>query len=275
MNTPRHKEPSHRLEAFCTDVVSRNFRPADDARQESQSFLRRSACVENALSAQEPQQQRSRRRAVTPHPARAQVRCERFRPGDIAAQNTVGMGQKFAGSKSDAFVRSDASACSSTSRTETDAGSNGPADGSVWLAHKSDASVRASKHDPAVSHAHRVCAAISPGRKRFARTCARAGLRRHSSSPRSLLAAVPGAQRILDTCAAPGGKIAILAERHPQAEITAYDISAKRLQAMRRLFVPGRVHFEVADASAMKQPSGYDLILCDVPCRAPVLLDAI
>jgi len=117
-----------------------------------------------------------------------------------------------------------------------------------------------------LSHARRVL------RGDIARTKAfRNGLVRVQDEASQLVAeiaaaAVPGAQRILDTCAAPGGKTAILAERHPQAEITAYDINAKRLQAMRRLFVPGRVHFEVADASAMKLPSGYDLILCDVPC---------
>src|SRR5262249_7526436 len=39
--------------------------------------------------------------------------------------------------------------------------------------------------------------------------------------------------KILDTCAAPGGKTAILAERSPRAAITAWDISKRRLEAMR------------------------------------------
>ncbi len=39
---------------------------------------------------------------------------------------------------------------------------------------------------------------------------------------------------ILDCCAAPGGKTAILAERNPTASITACDISPARLKAMQR-----------------------------------------
>jgi 16S rRNA (cytosine967-C5)-methyltransferase len=75
-------------------------------------------------------------------------------------------------------------------------------------------------------------------------------------------------RRILDVCAAPGGKTAILVERNPDAEITAYDVSRRRLEAMRRGFANGkeRVRFEVQDATAMELPPEYDLILCDVPC---------
>lgn len=83
-------------------------------------------------------------------------------------------------------------------------------------------------------------------------------------------AAQPGAQRILDVCAAPGGKTAILAERNRMAEITALDVSQRRLDAMRRWmkrFDPaGRIRFEVADAAQQRLRASYDLILCDVPC---------
>lgn len=72
--------------------------------------------------------------------------------------------------------------------------------------------------------------------------------------------------RILDTCAAPGGKTAILAERNPDAAITALDMSERRLDAMRRNFVEGRIKFEVRDATQLVSEAKYDLILCDVPC---------
>jgi len=74
--------------------------------------------------------------------------------------------------------------------------------------------------------------------------------------------------KILDTCAAPGGKTAILAERNSDTAITAWDISKRRLEAMRKLppFGSDRIRLEVRDAAEAKLRPEYDLILCDVPC---------
>ncbi|HEX6495235.1 MAG TPA: transcription antitermination factor NusB, partial [Acidobacteriaceae bacterium] len=76
--------------------------------------------------------------------------------------------------------------------------------------------------------------------------------------------------RILDCCAAPGGKTAILAENNLQAEITACDISKARLHAMRRSFArepqTAKIQCVLADATDLPFRDDFDLILCDAPC---------
>ena len=85
-------------------------------------------------------------------------------------------------------------------------------------------------------------------------------------------AAMPGAKRVWDCCAAPGGKTLILALREPEAEIFATDVSAKRTEQMRsrmkRLSYAEKVKCFVLDASValLKNDDTFDLILCDVPC---------
>jgi 16S rRNA (cytosine967-C5)-methyltransferase len=84
-------------------------------------------------------------------------------------------------------------------------------------------------------------------------------------------AAMPGAKRVWDCCAAPGGKTLILAKRLGGAEIVASDVSAKRLAQtetrLRRYAYAERVGFAMADAADAKGVAGeFDLILCDVPC---------
>ncbi len=76
---------------------------------------------------------------------------------------------------------------------------------------------------------------------------------------------------ILDACAAPGGKTAILAERNPTRSITAMDISAARLRIMQRRFPWSEhraepVRFIPGDASMLPPGQLWDTILCDVPC---------
>lgn len=82
-------------------------------------------------------------------------------------------------------------------------------------------------------------------------------------------AAVSQAMRVLDACAAPGGKTAILAERLPNAKILAVDVSPKRLKLMRQLMpsrFAGQISYAQADAGEMAETPPFDLILCDVPC---------
>ncbi len=81
----------------------------------------------------------------------------------------------------------------------------------------------------------------------------------------------PSPERIWDACAAPGGKTSVLARRHPGVDLLATDISAKRLQAMRRRIESELPQREIrtleSDATRLPTTEGnFDLILCDVPC---------
>ncbi|HKO10555.1 MAG TPA: transcription antitermination factor NusB [Acidobacteriaceae bacterium] len=82
-------------------------------------------------------------------------------------------------------------------------------------------------------------------------------------------AAAPDAEHVLDTCAAPGGKTVILAERLPASEIIAVDASLRRLEVMQRTLPPSlrqKIRFEPADAAKLHLQPTRGLILCDVPC---------
>jgi 16S rRNA (cytosine967-C5)-methyltransferase len=76
--------------------------------------------------------------------------------------------------------------------------------------------------------------------------------------------------RILDCCAAPGGKTMILVERNPQAQIIACDVSPVRLEALRLRIASspyaGQVQFLQADAAELSSEPAYDLVLVDAPC---------
>ena len=92
-------------------------------------------------------------------------------------------------------------------------------------------------------------------------------------------AAMPGAKRVWDCCAAPGGKALILARRLGSAAVVATDMSAKRLAQtearLRRYAYAERVLCAVADATDARGVEGmFDLILCDVPCSGTGTLAA-
>lgn len=75
---------------------------------------------------------------------------------------------------------------------------------------------------------------------------------------------------ILDCCAAPGGKTAILLENNPQATLLACDVSAARLHRMRQRTTSqkwnDRMKWRVVDAATPQNLGTFDRILCDVPC---------
>jgi 16S rRNA (cytosine967-C5)-methyltransferase len=77
--------------------------------------------------------------------------------------------------------------------------------------------------------------------------------------------------RVLDCCAAPGGKTLILAERCAGTRVLASDASKQRLEFMRKRFetlpeeMRERIECRVADATE-NFDAPFDLILADVPC---------
>jgi 16S rRNA (cytosine967-C5)-methyltransferase len=84
-----------------------------------------------------------------------------------------------------------------------------------------------------------------------------------------LVAEIAGqGSRILDCCAAPGGKTFILAERNPQARIFACEASPQRLEALQARLTPlaNRIECRLTDARYLHDESTYDLVLADVPC---------
>jgi len=85
--------------------------------------------------------------------------------------------------------------------------------------------------------------------------------------PARLLPVQPGAT-VVDLCAAPGGKTALLAARG--ARMTAVDVSGPRVARIRENL--GRLGLEavceVADARQWRPPEPADAVLLDAPCSA-------
>ncbi|MBN6151257.1 16S rRNA (cytosine(967)-C(5))-methyltransferase RsmB [Xanthomonas sp. AmX2] len=88
------------------------------------------------------------------------------------------------------------------------------------------------------------------------------------------LAPAPGA-RVLDACAAPGGKAAHLLERDPTLRLTALDVDARRLARVRETFArTGAGEHAVlqaadaADVASWWDGTPFDAVLLDAPCSA-------
>lgn len=92
-----------------------------------------------------------------------------------------------------------------------------------------------------------------------------------------LLDPQPG-ERVLDACAAPGGKTLALAQQAPGIELTALDIDPQRLERVAQNLARGAVQARVLVGDAAL-PDGsawadarYQRILADVPCSATGVL---
>jgi 16S rRNA (cytosine967-C5)-methyltransferase len=82
-----------------------------------------------------------------------------------------------------------------------------------------------------------------------------------------LIAALVGkGRRVLDCCAAPGGKTAAMATRLPEAEIVATELHPHRTTILRRLAPQQNVEVVTADALALPYGADFDRVLADVPC---------
>lgn len=77
------------------------------------------------------------------------------------------------------------------------------------------------------------------------------------------------AARILDCCAAPGGKTLAIADRNPGALVAAVDLHphrARLLQELTRTTGSGRIRIIAADACQLPFSVPFDRVLADVPC---------
>jgi 16S rRNA (cytosine967-C5)-methyltransferase len=87
---------------------------------------------------------------------------------------------------------------------------------------------------------------------------------------------VPNPKMILDICAAPGGKTALLAHRFPQATIIAIELNGKRIPRLQEnLTRLGCRNVSVVQASALSLPfleGCVDAIFLDAPCSASGIL---
>ena len=73
-------------------------------------------------------------------------------------------------------------------------------------------------------------------------------------------------ERILDCCAAPGGKTSILAERNPHSRVVAVELHPHRARLLKKLVASSNVSVVCGDARALPVRTGVDRILADVPC---------
>jgi 16S rRNA (cytosine967-C5)-methyltransferase len=85
--------------------------------------------------------------------------------------------------------------------------------------------------------------------------------------------APPANARVLDACAAPGGKAAHLAERDPSLRIVALDADARRVRRMQDTFARLGLDIDAraadaTDPAAWWDGTAFDAILLDAPCSA-------
>ncbi len=104
----------------------------------------------------------------------------------------------------------------------------------------------------------------------------RAGLCVIQDEASQLVAALVGhGARILDCCAAPGGKTLAMTDRNPNADVAAVDLHPHRARLLRKLLgvhdpqtemEPRNIRVVAADARSLPFATRFDRVLADVPC---------
>ena len=90
-----------------------------------------------------------------------------------------------------------------------------------------------------------------------------------------LVAALVGkGERILDCCAAPGGKTLAIAARNPGAKITAVELHEHRARALKERVAAMNVKVVTGNVGAMEFAEKFDRVLADVPCSGTGTLAA-
>ena len=84
-------------------------------------------------------------------------------------------------------------------------------------------------------------------------------------------------ERVLDACAAPGGKTLHIAQHAPDAELVAVESDGRRAERISENLLRGDAHCEIhiedaADLDAWWDGRGFDRILIDAPCSATGIL---
>ncbi len=79
---------------------------------------------------------------------------------------------------------------------------------------------------------------------------------------------LPAGSRILDCCAAPGGKTLAIADRNPEASITAVELHPHRARLLQSLLRASTSHVQIIAADACHLPLSvqFNRVLADVPC---------